>query len=58
MPEKWRERIAFKSSGGEKMLHILNVDDVLLDIRNWEQPRGEGETERGVGVGFFGKSAV
>lgn len=53
MPEKWREKIAFKSSGGEKMLHILNVDDVLLDIRDWEQPRGEGETERGDWSRFF-----
>lgn len=42
-------------SGGEKTLHILNVDDAILDRRDWEQPRGQGETERGIGVGFSGK---
>ena len=28
--------------GGEKILHVLDADDVLLDSREWEmeQPRG------------------
>lgn len=33
--------------GGEKMLHVLNADDVILDGREWEweQQRGQGEIE-------------
>jgi hypothetical protein len=46
MPDKWREKKGLESSS-EKMLHVLNVDDLLLDQRDWEQPQGEGETERG-----------
>jgi hypothetical protein len=45
-----------ESSGGEKTLHVLNVGDMLVDRRDWEQPRGEGETERGDWSRFFGKS--
>jgi hypothetical protein len=53
MPEKWREKMGLESSGGEKTLHILNVDDVLLDRRDWEQ---EKERQKGgIGVGFSGK---
>jgi hypothetical protein len=49
--------MGLESSGGEKTLHILNADDVLLDRKDWEQPRGEGVTKRGDWSRLFGKSA-
>ena len=39
--------MALESSGSEKRIHALNVDDMLLDKSDREQPRGEGGTGRG-----------
>ena len=48
MLEKWREKLRLEISGGERTLHVLYVDDVLLDRRDWGRPQ-ERETKRGGG---------
>lgn len=47
--------MGLESSGREKTLHALNVDDMLLDKRDLEKPRGEGAQggqKGGIEVGF------
>ena len=49
-------KMGLESSGSEKTIHALNVDDILLDKRDREQPRGEGGAGRGDWSIISGKS--
>ena len=56
MPANWGVKMALESSGSERTIHALNVDDMLLDKWDQEQPRGEGGAGRGDWSRISGKS--